>query len=71
MIFHSIHIINTTEIAMVVHTVLFVIKYFFTKAIFSSDITHPTPMSTFGFSLAGGMDLDNNQYPGSNSINLQ
>ncbi|KAG8190225.1 hypothetical protein JTE90_011946 [Oedothorax gibbosus] len=33
------------------------------QVIFSSDIVHPFQMSTFGFSLAGGMDLDNNRYP--------
>ncbi|GFV97529.1 integrin alpha-PS2 [Trichonephila clavipes] len=33
-----------------------------TQVIYSTDFPHPVPVSTFGFSLAGGMDLDNNQY---------
>ncbi|KFM62845.1 Integrin alpha-PS2, partial [Stegodyphus mimosarum] len=33
------------------------------QVIFSSNIPHIGAVSTFGFSLAGGMDLDNNQYP--------
>ncbi|GIY23455.1 integrin alpha-PS2 [Caerostris darwini] len=32
------------------------------QVIFSSDIYPSAAVSTFGFSLAGGMDLDNNQY---------
>ncbi|XP_015914570.1 integrin alpha-PS2 [Parasteatoda tepidariorum] len=31
------------------------------QVIFSSDL--PRSMATFGFSIAGGMDLDNNEYP--------
>ncbi|XP_054706716.1 integrin alpha-PS2-like [Uloborus diversus] len=34
-----------------------------TQVIFSSDIPNLSPASTFGFSLAAGLDLDNNQYP--------
>ncbi|GFQ81400.1 integrin alpha-PS2, partial [Trichonephila clavata] len=33
-----------------------------TQVIYSADVPHSVTVSTFGFSLAGGMDLDNNQY---------
>ncbi|KAF8793941.1 Integrin alpha-PS2 like protein [Argiope bruennichi] len=32
------------------------------QTIFSADVHRSVPVSTFGFSVAGGMDLDNNQY---------
>lgn len=33
------------------------------QVIFSSDIPYSGGLTTFGFSIAGGMDLDNNEYP--------
>jgi hypothetical protein len=38
------------------------------QVIFASDID--STISTFGWSLSAGMDLDENEYPGVNVINL-
>ncbi|XP_050437291.1 integrin alpha-PS2 isoform X2 [Adelges cooleyi] len=35
----------------------------YSQVIRSEDVSYGRPVSTFGFSLAGGIDLDNNQYP--------
>lgn len=36
---------------------------FFIEVIYASDVSRGPPISTFGWSLSGGMDMDNNLYP--------